>query len=148
MLTLRGPNRECRQGISRRDVLRVGALGLGSLTLAEVLRLRECNAAGAAGQPSQGRGKSVIMIWLRGGVAHRQLRHEARCPGGSPGRVSADPNERAGHRDLRAHAAAGAMMDSLAIIRGIKSNDLGDHTPHYILTGFPDRGKRPSLARS
>src|SRR6185503_11723265 len=28
-------------------------------------------------------------------------------------------------------------------VRGIKSNDLGDHTPHYILTGSPDRGKRP-----
>jgi hypothetical protein len=38
-----------------------------------------------------------------------------------------------------------AMMDRLAIIRGIKSNDIGDHTPHYILTGFPDRGKRPSI---
>ena len=37
------------------------------------------------------------------------------------------------------------MMDKLAIIRGIKSNDLGDHTPHYIYTGFPDRGKRPGL---
>src|SRR5687767_15549417 len=35
------------------------------------------------------------------------------------------------------------MMDKLAIVRGIKSIDLGDHTPHYILTGFPDRGKRP-----
>jgi len=36
-------------------------------------------------------------------------------------------------------------MDKLAIVRGIKSNDLGDHTPHYIMTGFPDRGKRPAL---
>ena len=36
-------------------------------------------------------------------------------------------------------------MDKLAIMRGIKSNDLGDHTPHYILTGFPDRGKRPAF---
>jgi hypothetical protein len=37
------------------------------------------------------------------------------------------------------------MMDKLAIIRGIRSNDLGDHTPHYISTGFPDRDKRPAL---
>ena len=36
-------------------------------------------------------------------------------------------------------------MDKLAIVRGIKSNDLGDHTPHYILTGSPDRGKRPAF---
>jgi hypothetical protein len=37
------------------------------------------------------------------------------------------------------------MMDRLTIIRGILSNDLGDHTPHYILTGQPDRGKRPTF---
>ena len=36
-------------------------------------------------------------------------------------------------------------MDRLAIVRGIKSNDLGDHTPHYILTGSGDRGKRPAF---
>src|SRR5690606_29905933 len=35
------------------------------------------------------------------------------------------------------------IMDKLAVLRGIKSVDIGDHTPHYILTGFPDRGKRP-----
>jgi hypothetical protein len=35
------------------------------------------------------------------------------------------------------------IADKFAVIRGIKSNDLGDHTPHYILTGSPDRGKRP-----
>jgi len=38
-----------------------------------------------------------------------------------------------------------ARMDRLAIVRGIASNDLGDHTPHYILTGFGTRGIRPSL---
>jgi hypothetical protein len=37
------------------------------------------------------------------------------------------------------------IMDRLAILRGIKSIDIGDHTPHYILTGFPDRGKRPAF---
>ena len=40
MLTVRGIRRECRPGISRRDVLRVGALGLGSLALPEILRLQ------------------------------------------------------------------------------------------------------------
>jgi hypothetical protein len=37
------------------------------------------------------------------------------------------------------------IADRLAILRGIKSIDLGDHTPHYILTGFPDRGRRPTI---
>jgi hypothetical protein len=37
------------------------------------------------------------------------------------------------------------IMERLAIVRGIKSNDLGDHTPHYILTGSPNRGTRPAF---
>jgi len=37
------------------------------------------------------------------------------------------------------------MAHRYSVIRGIRSNDLGDHTPHYIVTGFPDRGKRPSF---
>ena len=53
-----------REGLSRRDVLRVGALAFAGLSLADVLRLR------AATPQATGRGKSVIMIWLRGGASH------------------------------------------------------------------------------
>src|SRR5690348_8159999 len=67
MLTVRGIPRECRPGISRRDVLRAGALGLGSLTLPEILRMQAC---AAEQQRAATRGKSVIWIWLRGGASH------------------------------------------------------------------------------
>ena len=40
MLTLWGPQRRFCDRVSRRDFLRVGALGLGGLTLADLLRLR------------------------------------------------------------------------------------------------------------
>jgi len=142
MLTLRGPGREVRPGISRRDILRIGALGFGGLTLAELLRLQ---ASGADGQPVA-RTKSVIMIWLRGGASHidsydmkpaapAEVRGEF-----NPIQTNVPGIEICEHMPLQAQ-----IMDRLAILRGIKSNDLGDHTPHYILTGFPDRGKRPSL---
>src|SRR5205085_2654873 len=64
MLTLLGPNRKCRGQLSRRDVLKVGALGLGGLSLPSVLRLR------AHGSSTASRDKSVIMVWLRGGPSH------------------------------------------------------------------------------
>ena len=63
MLTLLGSPKSCGR-VSRRDVLRVGALGLGGLALPDVLRLQAASAA-----PAQ-RPKSVIMIWLRGGPSH------------------------------------------------------------------------------
>src|SRR4051812_8520396 len=66
VLTFLGANRTYRNGISRRDVLRVGALGVAGLTLPDVLRLQ----AAAPSSPGAGRGKSVIMIWLRGGASH------------------------------------------------------------------------------
>ena len=41
MLTIKEPRSVAHgQGLSRRDLLRVGALTLGGLTLADVLRLR------------------------------------------------------------------------------------------------------------
>src|SRR5688572_17473215 len=64
MFTFLGSMRKCPGQPSRRDVLRVGGLALAGLTLADVLRLRGDAA------PSAGRGKSVIMIWLRGGASH------------------------------------------------------------------------------
>src|SRR6188474_213784 len=59
-----GPMRRCRDTISRRDVLRVGGLGFTGLTLADVLRHR------ASAGTNVERGKSVIMIWMRGGPSH------------------------------------------------------------------------------
>jgi len=141
MLTILGPRRSCRSGVSRREVLKVGALALGGLSLADVLRLR----AGAASAASV-RQKSVIMIWLRGGPSHidsydmkplapLEIRGEFQ-----PIATNVPGIEICEHLPLQA-----GIMDKLAIVRGIQSNDLGDHTPHYISTGFPDRDKRPSL---
>ena len=51
------------EGTSRRDFLRVGALGLGSLTLSDVLRSR----AEAAASGVSTRDTSVVWLWLGGG---------------------------------------------------------------------------------
>ncbi len=55
------------QGPNRRDFLRVGALGLGGLTLADML-VAQASAASAPGAPSFVRGeKSIIFLYLAGG---------------------------------------------------------------------------------
>jgi uncharacterized protein (DUF1501 family) len=61
MLTLsdRRPDRTCA-GRSRRDFLRVGALGLGGLALPDLLRAR-------AAAPGSGRDKAVVLLFLQGG---------------------------------------------------------------------------------
>src|SRR5207248_1608510 len=59
-----GRHRTC-DGVSRRDFLRVGALGFLGLALPDFLRLRAAAAAG----PSA-RADACILIWLAGGPSH------------------------------------------------------------------------------
>jgi hypothetical protein len=54
------------EGTSRRDFLKVGALGMTGLGLTGLLRLRQ--AAAAAGRPM--RDTSVVWLWLGGGPTH------------------------------------------------------------------------------
>jgi hypothetical protein len=140
VLSILGRGTKLCDGITRRELLRVGGLAFAGLTLADVLRLR----AGAG--TDAGRGKSVIMIWLRGGPSHidsydmkpdapAEIRGEFR-----PIRTNVPGVHICEHMPRQAR-----IMDRLAVLRGVRSNDLGDHTPHYILTGFADRGRRPAF---
>ncbi len=58
-----GQGRRACDGVTRRDFLRVGALGLGGFTLADLLRLR----AVAANPASHVRDRAVVLLWLGGG---------------------------------------------------------------------------------
>ena len=63
------------EGTTRRDFLRVGTLGLGSLTLADLMRSRA--TAAKAGTPT--RNTSVIWVWLSGGPTHVETFDPKRC---------------------------------------------------------------------
>ncbi len=140
MLSIRGPQWRYRGRISRRDVLQIGALGLGGLSLADVLRLR------ASAQEQVPRQKSVIMIWLRGGPSHiDSFDMKPLAPLEIRGEFSPIPTNVPGIEICEHLPLCAKIMDKLAIIRGIRSNDIGDHTPHYISTGFPDRDIRPAM---
>src|SRR5437879_1854201 len=60
-------SRDCA-GLSRRNFLQAGALGLGSLTLPWLLRAR-AEAAATVG-PNFVRDKAVVLIFLSGGASH------------------------------------------------------------------------------
>src|SRR6266513_2998066 len=80
MFTILGPRstrRHC-DGISRRDFVRIGALGVGGLTLPQLLALE--SAPGADSKPTRSasdeqkkRHKSLIMIYLCGGPPHQDM---------------------------------------------------------------------------
>ena len=69
MFTILGrPQRFC-DGLSRRGFLKVGALGVGGLTLANLLRA-EALAGSVGDRPSR---KSIINIYLPGGPSHQDM---------------------------------------------------------------------------
>lgn len=141
MLSLLGRSTKLCGGITRREMLRVGGLVLGGLTLADVLR-----GQAAIGSETNKRNKSVIMVWLRGGPSHidsYDMKPDA--PPEIRGEFRPTATNVPGIQICDLMPRQAKMMDRLAIIRGIKSNDLGDHTPHYIITGSPDRGKHPAF---
>jgi hypothetical protein len=86
------------------------------------------------------------MIWMRGGPSHidsYDMKPDA--PGEVRGEFRPISTNVPGIDVCEFLPRHAQIIDKLAIIRGIKSNDLGDHTPHYILTGSPTRGIRPSF---
>jgi hypothetical protein len=70
MLTLYAPHdaRNCA-GVSRRDFLRVGALGLGGWTLGSLLGLKSTLQAASGGSDFV-RDKAVVLLFLSGGASH------------------------------------------------------------------------------
>ena len=61
--------------LSRRDLIRVGTIGLGGLTLPGLLRLQQAAAAPADPRvkATAGRARSVILLFLSGGPAHQDM---------------------------------------------------------------------------
>jgi hypothetical protein len=139
MLTIAGRQQHFCDRIGRRDFLRAGALGIGGLTLADLLR-NESRAE------SGGRKKSVIYIVLGGGPSHIDmwdLKPEApteyRGPF-HPTSTKVPGVQICEHMPLQAQ-----IMDRIALVRGIRSVE-NDHFLSEVYTGLPrSAGKRPAF---
>jgi hypothetical protein len=126
--------------ISRRNLLQAGTLAACGLSLPGLL------ARQAAAASSRSRGKSVILIWQRGGPSHiDSFDMKPAAPPEIRGEFQPISTNVPGIAVCEHLPQTATIADRLAIIRGIRSVDIGDHTPHYILTGFPDRGRRPTI---
>lgn len=66
MLTIHGPRQRFCDGVSRRNFLRIGALGMGGAMLPQLLQAESVSGVGASR-------KAVIMIFLPGGPAHQDM---------------------------------------------------------------------------
>ncbi len=74
MLVIPGDNGKATcDGMTRRQLLRVGGSAFFGFSLAQLLKLQDASAAVRGGGPGWGRAKSVILIYLQGGPSHIDL---------------------------------------------------------------------------
>ncbi len=75
MLVIPGrPGKDTCDGITRRDLLRVGSSAMLGITLADLFAWQKASAKEVhAGGPGFGKAKSVILIYLQGGPSHLDL---------------------------------------------------------------------------
>ena len=122
--------------LSRRSFLQIGALGLGGLTLPQLLRAEQ--AAGIRSSP-----KSVILIYLVGGPPHQDmfdLKPDAPQEIAGPWRPIA--TNVTGIQICEAFPRLARMMDKLAVVRSLVGNQ-ADHDAIQVFNGHHPRKPTP-----
>src|SRR5579864_4019074 len=132
MLTISHPGsgRHC-DGITRRNLLRVGTLTFGGLTLGRVNRLRA--ESPAPGRPKR---KSVIMIHLSGGPSHLDMYDlKPDAPSEYRGEFRPIATNVPGMEICELMPRQAQIADRFAILRGVPLAHL--HTANEFYSGYP-----------
>ncbi len=129
MLSLLGPQSRYCDGLSRRSFLHMGSLAVGGLSMVDVLRAEQ-----ATKRRTQ---KSVILIYLSGGLAHQDsfdLKPDA--PDEVRGEFKPIDTNVPGVQICELLPKLALMMDKLAVLRSVVGQR-DEHTSFQNLTGFP-----------
>jgi hypothetical protein len=142
MLTLLGPRARFCDGLSRRSFLQLGGLAVGGLTLPGLFRAE----AQAGIRRSH---KSVIMVYLSGGLAHQDTFDlKPNAPAEVRGEFKPIASNVPGVQIGEHLPKMARVMDRVALIRSI-SGLADEHTSFQNLTGFgmnqSQREKKPNF---
>ena len=138
MLSIRGPGALLCDGISRREVIRVGALGLTGLSLPQLLAAERTHGIDRP-PPKSARAKSCILLFLMGGPPqHSTWDPKPDAPAEVRGEIgplrTCVPGIQFGELmpKLAAHA------DKLCVLRAVTTGDNAHSSSgYYMLTGRP-----------
>src|SRR3954464_8959574 len=121
MLTIHGPSSKFCDGVSRRNFLKIGTLGLGGLALPDLLR-----AEAATGIRKSH--KAIIMIYLPGGPPHQDTFDiKVDAPSEIRGEFRPISTNVPGIQICELLPQIAKITDKLAIIRSI-SDAIDDHS--------------------
>ncbi len=142
MFTLHGRSNRFCDSVSRRDFLRVGALGFAGLTLADLYRL-EAATGGSSG-------KSLINIFLAGGPPHTDMFDlKPDAPAEFRGEFSPINTNVPGMQICQLMPKLAKLADKFSIVRSLVGS-VGDHSSFQSQTGYDEKdlravGGRPSI---
>src|SRR5438552_751446 len=130
MLYLRGPGARLCDGLTRRDLLRVGGLGLAGLSLPALL----ARPAAAAGRT---RTRSVIQLFLWGGPSqHETFDLKPNAPDGVRGEFKPVATRTPGVRITEHLPRLAALSERYALLRSLTHTGVNHGTSAYhVLTG-------------
>lgn len=120
-------------GLSRRSFVQIGLAGMGSASLATVLKAKET----AVSQGKAAKNTSVILLWLDGGPSHMDLYDmKPDAPAEYRGIWSPIRTNVPGMEITEMFPLQARVADKFSIIRSLYHNQ-GDHFTggHYMLTG-------------
>lgn len=125
------------EGTTRRDFLKVGTLGLGSLTLGDVLRHKA--QAAASGVPSTD--KSVIWLWLGGGPTHVETFDPKMTAPAEYRSVTGEVKTNLPGVTLGGNFQRMAQVaDKMAFVRSFAHTNSGHSGgTHFVMTGYDNR---------
>ena len=121
-------------GISRRNFLKIGALGTSGFMLPDLLRVRA--AAAASGETT--RNKSVVWLWLSGGPTHIEtFDPKMTAPSEYRSTVGAISTNVPGVEIGSVFPKMAQVADQMAFVRSFAHNNSGHGGgTHWVMTGY------------
>ena len=136
MLTIQGSELNLCDGASRRSFLKIGSLGMGGLSLPQLLQAEATSDTGSSH-------KSVIMIFLAGGPPHQDMVDlKPQAPVEYRGEFSPISTNVAGIHVCELMPELAQRMDRLAVIRTLVGSE-GRHSAFQCLHGHPSLNQPP-----
>src|SRR5262245_45914163 len=136
MLTLLGRTYRLCDRLSRRQFLHIGALGVGGLTLSDLVAAESRQARQST--------KSVIMVFLPGGPSHLDtVDPKPDAPLEIRGQFKPIATAVPGIQVCEHLPRLASVMDKLIVVRSIVGG-VDQHASHMCLTGYPQQQPQPS----
>ena len=138
MLRILGSTRKLCSGMTRRDLLRIGGLGLAGMSLADLAAWQSAAAAEPAPRPkSFGRAKSIILIHLYGAPSQIEfVDPKPDAPLEIRGELGSIPSSLPGCRVCELLPNFANVMDRTTVLRSL-THPYPLHGVAYALTGVP-----------